>query len=135
MEIPPPDALLAPLSPAMREAAETLRALVRRCVPDAIEGVTPSGRSFGYRVPAGPRRVLLFAWVMPQLEHVHLGFEWGALLDDPHGLLEGAPLVRARWATVHHAGEIEAAALESLTVQAARVTALPAAVRRSLARF
>jgi molybdopterin-guanine dinucleotide biosynthesis protein A len=65
--------------------AQWLRELVAATVPDATERVYRGGRAFGYRHPAAG----LFCVVFPLTETVHLSFEHGAPLPDPHGLLTG----------------------------------------------
>ncbi len=42
-----------------------------------------------------------------QVEHVHLGFPHGVLLDDPEGALEGAGITKAaRWFTLDEPGQL-----------------------------
>lgn len=87
----PTDLFLAGYSPDIQELAEQLRGIVHRAVPEAIERVRTGWRLIGYDVPVG-RRTRYFAFVAPEPEHVHLGFEYGAWMDDPDGLLRGAHL-------------------------------------------
>ena len=95
----PVEAFLAAYSPAHRAIAEQLRSIVRRAVPDTTERVRVGWRLIGFDVPVG-RRSVFFAWVFPELEHVHLGFPAGVLIDDPHGVMSGAGITkRARWLT------------------------------------
>lgn len=121
----PPDAFLAGYPHGIRAAAETLRAIVRRAVPDAIEGVRGGWRLIGYEVPVG-RRSRYFAYVAPEPIHVHLGFEYGAWMEDPDGLLQGAhlSLKKVRFTTFKEGQHIPEAALEQLTREAARVALL-----------
>jgi hypothetical protein len=121
----PPEAFLAEYPDGIREAAETLRAIVRSAVPDSIEGVRGGWRLIGYEVPAG-RRSRYFAYIAPEPIHVHLGFEYGAWMADPDGLLEGAHLGlrKVRFTTFTEGQPIPAAALERLTREAARVALL-----------
>ena len=70
----PPEAFLAGYPDGIRAAAETLRAIVRRAVPEAIESVRGGWRLIGYEVPVG-RRTRYFAYVAPEPIHVHLGFD------------------------------------------------------------
>jgi len=121
----PPGAFLAGYPDGIREAAETLRAIVRRAVPDAVEGVRGGWRLIGYEVPVG-RRSRYFAYVAPEPIHVHLGFEYGAWMDDPDGLLQGAHLGlrQVRFTTFTEGQPIPEAALERLTREAARVASL-----------
>ena len=103
----PPEVLLDDAAPRMREIAEALRALVRRARPDALERVRPRWGLLGYDVPVG-RRARSFAWIWPQPEHVHLGFDWGIAMDDPYGLLHGRTK-RVRWTTWDRLGQLDPA--------------------------
>ena len=129
----PPEAFLADYPEAIRRAAETLRGVVRRAVPDAIERVRGGWRLIGYEVPAG-RRSRLFAYISPEPIHVHLGFEHGAWMADPDGLLEGAHLglKKVRFTTFTPGQPIPTAALETLTREAARVALLTRQERLAL---
>lgn len=127
----PPEALLADFPDGIREAAETLRAVVRRAVPDAIERVRGGWRLIGYEVPVGRRSSRYFAYIAPEPIHIHLGFEYGAWMADPDGLLEGAHLglKKVRFTTFVEGQPIPTAALEALTREAARVSLLTRAER------
>ena len=121
----PPEAFLAGYPEGIRAAAETLRAIVRRAVPESIEGVRVGWHLIGYDVPAG-RRSRYFAYVAPEPIHVHLGFEYGAWMEDPDGLLQGAHLGlrQVRFTTFTENQPIPEPALERLTREAARVALL-----------
>ena len=113
LETIPVEALLEPFPPPNRELAEGLRAIVRATVPDATERVRAGWRVIGFDLAMG-RRSAFFAWILPQVEHVHLGFPQGSFLDDPRGALEGAGITkRARWLTYEPGDPIdEAVAIE-----------------------
>jgi hypothetical protein len=121
----PPEALLDDFPDGIRAAAETLRAVVRRAVPNSIERVRGGWRLIGYEVPAG-RGPRYFAYIAPEPIHVHLGFEYGAWMADPDGLLEGAHLglKKVRFTTFTSGQPIPTKALEALTREAARVSLL-----------
>jgi hypothetical protein len=120
----PPEALLAEYPIAIAALAEQIRALVREAVPESIEAVRPGWRIIGYNVPAG-RRTPYFAWLMVQLEHVHLGFPQGVLLDDPDRRLEGAGITkRARWLTAVPGRDLVAEPHRRFARQAARIAGL-----------
>ncbi len=125
------DELLAPLHPRLRDAAEEFRALVRRVIPDAIERVRPGWRIIGYDVPFG-RRNAYFAFVWGEPEHVHLGFEYGAFMDDPDRVLGGSDLRQVRFVTVTGPGQIPEPILEKLLLDAARLARMPRAERFGL---
>ena len=123
MDTIPPEALLAPYPPGHQEIANELRRLVKRAVPDAIERVRPGWGLIGYDVPVG-RRTRYFAFIWPEPEHVHLGFEHGVLMDDPDGLLQGAGVTKqVRWLTLTEAGDIPPTAAE-LVREAVRVAVM-----------
>jgi hypothetical protein len=87
----PPELLLSGFPAEVREVAERLRDVVRDAVPESIERVRTGWRLIGYDVPVG-RRTRYFAFVAPEPEHVHLGFERGTWMSDPEGILLGAHL-------------------------------------------
>ncbi len=130
MSVISPEDLLAPFAPDRRETANALRSLVRRAVPDAIEAVRPGWGLIGYDVPAG-RRSAYFAFVWPEIEHVHLGFEYGILVDDPGGALQGIGK-KVRYVTIRQPGEIVDAVLEDLVRSAARVAKMTRSERVAL---
>jgi hypothetical protein len=133
MEPMPPEALLDDFPPTMRAIAQRLRAIVKRAQPEAIERVRPGWRLIGYDIPVGKRRVY-FAYVAPENEHVHLGFEWGVLMDDPDGRLLGQGITRqVRWLTLRSEREIDEPPFAALVREAARVATMPLA-ERMLAR-
>src|SRR5687768_10871958 len=80
-----PDAILARHTPAIRALAERLRALVRRTVPEAAERANAGWHSLSYHHPSAG----YFCGIFPQADDVLLAFEFGVLLPDPDGLLEG----------------------------------------------
>lgn len=119
----PPEALLAAYPPGHQDLANALRRLVKHAVPDAIERVRPGWGLIGYDVPAG-RRTRYFAFIWPEPEHVHLGFEHGVLMDDPDGLLQGAGVTKqVRWLTLRAVGDIPPTAGE-LVREAVRVAVM-----------
>jgi hypothetical protein len=81
-----PEDILAEHGPGVREMAEALRRLIRQTIPDVIEAAYPGWHGIGYRHPASG----YFCAIFPGAEGVRLGFEFGALLPDPNGLLEGS---------------------------------------------
>ncbi len=124
----PPEAFLAAYPEATREGAAVFRALVRRAIPTVSERVRLGWRIIGYDVPHR-RRGVYFAWIMPQVEHVHLGFTYGVLMHDPDRLLEG-DVTRARWVTLVPGQRLaDAPRVEALVREAARVALLPRQVR------
>jgi hypothetical protein len=106
----------------MRRIGEDLRALVRLALPEAIERVRTGWRIIGYDVAAG-RRSAYFCWIMPEAVHVHLGFVYGVVMDDPDRLLEGR-IARARWVTFRPGESLDRPTLAWLVHEAARVALL-----------
>jgi hypothetical protein len=120
----PPDLLLEGYPEPMRDVADRLRVAIRHAMPEALERVRVGWRIIGYDVPAG-RRSVYFAWIMPQVEHVHLGFVHCAFMDDPTRLLDGAgTTVLARWLTFLPGEPIDQRTIERLMREAARVSSL-----------
>jgi hypothetical protein len=120
----PPEALLAAYPPVHQDVANALRRLVKHAVPDAIERVRPGWGLIGYDVPFG-RRTRYFAFIWPEPEHVHLGFEHGVLMDDPQGVLLGEGITKkVRWLTLTRLDQIREADVVTLVREAARVAVM-----------
>jgi hypothetical protein len=78
-----PDDILVSFRPEIRALAGDVRAFVRATVPSAEERAYPGWWGIGYvDAQAG-----YFCGLFPQKDHVRLGFEHGAALPDPNGLL------------------------------------------------
>ncbi len=129
----PPEAFLAGYPTEIRVLAETLRSIVRRTAPDAIERVRPGWRLIGYDLPVG-RRTVYFAFVAPEPIHVHLGFQHGVFMADPERRLEGAhlDLKKVRFTTFEPGDAIPEPAMVELTHQAARIARLSREERLAL---
>lgn len=114
--------------------AHSLRGLVMRAVPGVTERLRPGWRLIGYDVPVG-RSSRYFAYVAPETDHVHLGFEHGALMSDPDTLLEGAHLGlrKVRYLTFRPNDQIPDAVVMTLVREAAAIAASSRAERSSLA--
>ena len=108
----------------MQDTARALRALVRDAVPDAIERVRLGWHLIGYDLPLR-RYGVYFAYVAPEPAHVHLGFEYGAFMEDPAGLLQGEGITKqVRWLTFASPAEIDPEPTIALVREGARVAAL-----------
>ena len=116
----PADLFLSGYPTEIRAIAERLRSVVRDALPDAVERVRTGWRLIGYDVPVG-RRTRYFAFVAPEPEHVHLGFEYGTWMSDPDGLLQGAhlDLRKVRFVTYEPGDAIPTEVLISYTREAA----------------
>ena len=121
----PPELFLSGYPTEIREIADRLRSVVRKAVPEAIERVRTGRRLIGYDVPVG-HRTRYFAFVAPEPEHAHLGFEYGAWMTDPDGLLLGAhlDLKKVRFVTYEPGDPIRTDALVRYTRAAAALAAL-----------
>jgi hypothetical protein len=121
----PPELLLSGYPAEIRDIAEYLRSVVRDAVPMAIERVRTGWRLIGYDVPVG-RRTRYFAFVAPEPEHVHLGFEYGVWMTDPDSVLRGAHLNlrKVRYLTYLPGDAMPVEALLRYTREAAALAAL-----------
>ena len=121
----PPEVLIDGYPPAIRWLAERLQAVVREAVPEAVERVRTGWRLIGYDVPVG-RRTRYFAFVAPEPDHVHLGFEYGIWMTDPERLLLGAHLKlrKVRFVTYEPGDLIPTDALVRYTREAADLAAV-----------
>jgi hypothetical protein len=113
----------------MQRIAIRLREIVRATLPDAVERVRPGWRLIGYDVPVG-RHGTFVGYIAPEPKHVHLGFAWGVLMDDPRGVLQGAGVTKqVRWLTFHAGDRIDAALCRDLLREAVRVATMTRAER------
>lgn len=99
-------------------------------VPDAIERVRPGWRLIGYDVPTG-KRSRYFAFIAPEVEHVHLGFEYGIWMVDPDNILCGAHLNlrKVRYVTYQPGDPIPEETLIAYTRDAAALATMSGAKR------
>jgi hypothetical protein len=118
---PTPEEFLAAFPPAIQALAEQLRTLVKRTVPNADEAVYVGWHLIGYRVREG-RRSRYFCFVAPFEDRVALGFEYGVLLRNDAGLLEGDG-TQVRYVTIRGAKDIREPELAALIAEAAMVAA------------
>jgi len=125
MESLPPELFLEGYPPGIRRAVNRLRAVVKRAVPEAIERVRPGWRLIGYDIPVG-KRTRYFAFVWPEPEHAHMGWEHGIWMDDPDHILRGAHinLRKVRYVTYEPGEAIPEATLVKYTRQAARLATM-----------
>ena len=124
MDVIPPEALLEDFPAPMQAIAQRLRDVVTQAIPEALERVRPGWRLIGYDLPIG-KRLVYFAFVLPEDVHVHLGFGHGWAMRDPHRMLHGAGITkRVRWLTFVAGDEIDAERCVELVREAARVAAM-----------
>ena len=80
--------ILAEFTPKTSELAIAVRSLVFDVLPETVEVVWEQQKIAG--LGTGPKKMTEhFAWIQPCKAHVNLGFNYGAELQDPDGLLEG----------------------------------------------
>jgi hypothetical protein len=127
-------AFLDSLPPPTVKIVEQLRAIVRRATPEAVERLRPGWRLIGYDLPI-TRHGTYFAWIWPEPEHVHVGWQVGTLMADPNGLLRGAhlKLKKVRYLTVEPGERVPSALVVSFTREAARIASLSRGERAALA--
>lgn len=119
----PPEAILAVAPPSLQRLAHELRDVVRATFPDVLERVRPGWHLIGYDLPVeGRRKPVYFAYIAAEPIHVHLGFEHGWAMRDPHGLLRGTGVTKqVRWLTFEPGDTIDREAAGDLLREAARV--------------
>jgi hypothetical protein len=121
----PPEVFLSGYPDEIRELAERLRGVVADAVPEAVERVRIGWRLIGYDVAVG-RGTRYFAFVAPEPEHVHLGFEYGIWMTDPDGILRGAhlDLRKVRFVTYEPGDPVPVETLVRYTLEAAELATL-----------
>lgn len=111
-----PEHILARHTVAIRNLTNRLRKLIRAAAPEAVEVPYPGWHAIGYRHPACG----YFCGLFPYDDHVKLIFEFGILLDDPFGLLEGEGK-QVRQITFRRARDIQAEPINFFIEQALRL--------------
>ena len=114
--------------------ATGLRKLMLEAVPTAVERLRPGWKLIGYDLPI-TRHGTYFAWVWPELEHVHVGWQVGTLMADPQGLLRGAHLhlKKVRYLTYEPRDSISPRVVIKFTRDAARIAGMSRGERQLLA--
>jgi hypothetical protein len=117
----PAEAIVAGAPPGLQPIVEALRVVVREALPDAVERVRPGWGLIGYDVPNG-KRTAYVAWIWPEREHCHLGFQQGWAMRDPRGVLQGAGVTKqVRWLTFDAGDDIDDDLCREFLVEAAEV--------------
>ena len=116
---PSPEQFLSAYPPQVQETAQRLRELVTSAVPNIAEAVYPGWRLIGYRQMDRPGG-RYFCFIAPMPDHVRLGFEYGVLLSDERGQLEGSG-TQVRYVSIAGPAAIDAGALATLIAEAAMV--------------
>lgn len=112
----------------VRDLANALRRLVQQVEPEVDEQVYRGWNLLGYRVRVEQRQVY-FAYISPHLDHVTIGFRYGAVLTDPEGLLENENLKQVRFVSIRHPAQVRRVALAALIREAAEAARLPRPMR------
>ena len=96
----------------MQSLASRLRRLVKDTLPEAEERTYPGWRAIGYRHPAAGYIGAIFL----HQKMVKLGFEHGAKLPDPHGLLKPGPSasMQVRYLEIVEEGDVDAGVIRQL---------------------
>jgi hypothetical protein len=118
---PTPEQFLATFRPEIRELADRLRQLIKQTIPNIAEAVYPGWKLIGYREQDG-RRSRYFCFVAPFADRVVLGFEYGMLMADEAGLLEG-DCKQIRYVTLRNQADLRPSELSALIAEAAMVAA------------
>jgi hypothetical protein len=124
---------LASYPPRLAGHCQKLRKIIRRTVPAASERIRPGWRLIGYDLPVN-RHGRFFAWIWPEPEHVHIGWEVGTLLSDPEGLLRGAhlKLKKVRYLTYAPLDAVDAVPVVEFTRQAVEIVSMSPGERELL---
>jgi len=104
--------------PPLVQLAEGARSRILSAVPHASERVRLGWRLIGYNAPA------YFAFISFERDHIRIGFEWGILLPNHSGLLEGTGS-QVRTIPVRSAADLRKAALTALLRSAAAIVPPP----------
>lgn len=117
----PPEAIVAGASPPLQRIADALREVVMASLPDAVERVRPGWGLIGYDIPNGKRSGYV-AWIWPEREHVHLGFQQGWAMRDPEHRLQGVGITKqVRWLTFDAGDRVDREICRRLLLEAAHV--------------
>lgn len=111
------DEILARFDPQVRDLALRVRVLIEEVYPDVTEVPWPGQNVVGYGV--GPKKMSEhFCYIAFHKDHVNLGFNQGAQLPDPAGLLAG-PGKTMRHTKISASKDLGEPALRTLLVEAA----------------
>jgi len=129
---------LESLPPPIAQLCERLRVAVKKAVPESVERLRHGWRLIGYDLPrsgTGTGKGTYFAWVWPEVEHVHVGWQTGTLMSDPEHLLRGAhlKLKKVRYLTYASGERVATAVVQSFTRDAARIARMSRGERELLA--
>jgi hypothetical protein len=104
-----PEQLLAAYPPTIRALADEIRRTLLAAVPSFVERALPGWRAIAFRDPQAGHVCALF----PFEDHLKLYVEYGASLDDPDRLMEGA-MKRGRYIAFRSRKDLRKRALANL---------------------
>ena len=107
----------AAFDPRVQDLASRTRALIFDVYPEVVEVPWPGQNVTGYGI--GPKKMSEhFCYIALHKDHINLGFNQGAELSDPTGLLEG-PGKTLRHTKIAEPDKLEQPALRTLLEAAA----------------
>lgn len=121
--IPSTEEFLAEFPVPIQQLSLSVGFLIKETVAHVIERVYPGWRLIGYR-QGTDKKSRYFCFVAPYRDHVRLGFEYGAWMEDPWELLQGRGS-QVRHVCIRTSEEGKNPHLPALILQAARLAALP----------
>jgi hypothetical protein len=107
----------------IQEIANLLRGLLKEHIPNVAEAVYLGWQLIGYRAEVDGQDAYV-GFVAPKSNSVMLGFEWGALMKDPHHLLGGMSK-QVRHIVFNATSEVNAEYLVPLIREGVRLALLP----------
>ena len=116
------------------DIGQRLRRLVHRTMPGAQERLRSGWALIGFDIPLG-KKTRYFAWIAPERKHIHLGFEYGAWMEDPERVLEGAhiKLKKVRYLTFEPGDKLDERSLRQLVREGGRVALMSRGERLAMA--
>lgn len=118
-KVPSVTEFLSGYPPTVRVLANELRKILKAAVPDVNERVYTGWKLIGYRIRAGGSDKY-FGFIAPFADMVEIGFEYGALLNDPHNILN-KKLKQVRSLIVRKRSDIPKRHLSALIHEAAMI--------------
>lgn len=113
MTVTPEDIIKEHTAP-IRALATEIRRLVREAIPEATERAYPGWHGIGYRHPDAGYLCAIF----PASDHVKLGFERGAGLPDPEGILVVESRKQVRYVVLRPGDRVPTGAIRALLGEA-----------------
>lgn len=108
-----PEEILSAHNLDVQMLAESVRRLIKDEVPEAIEKAYPGWHAIGYTHPSAG----YFCAIFPLDDRVQIAFEFGVLLRDPEGRLQGQGK-QVRYLILHNEAELQPDATRELIREA-----------------